>query len=136
MLHPDTATEVVPYLTSAATIVHLQKWLKTRAPYQALVRALPGADKWTHWLVAAVASLVASLGIHVVWDWDVIKGGQAVFTIPGAWDLLHGTIDWWKVYILQATVYEATSHVLPTASAEDRAYVGPGPVTPPPVAGP
>jgi hypothetical protein len=108
-LSPKDATEVVPYLTSAATIVALQKWLKTRAWYQTLTQAIPGSDKWTHWLVAGVASFVASLGIHVVWDWDVIKGGQAVFTIPGFWDLAHGLADWWKVYILQHTVYEATS---------------------------
>lgn len=106
MISPNDATEVVPYLTSAATIVYVQKWLKTRPAYQAFIKALPGADQWAHWIVAGVASFVASLGIHVVWNWDVIKGGQAVFTIPGFWELMHGASDWFKIYVLQATLYD------------------------------
>lgn len=113
------ASEVVPWLTSAATVVALQHWLKTQPIYWAIVRAIPGADKWAHWLIAGVASLIAAAGIHLTWNWDVIKGGQFQGTLPSLPDILHGLGDWYKVYILQWTIYRthnaATADPPPTA---------------------
>lgn len=108
MINPNDATEVVPYLTSAATIVAIQKWLKTRGAYAQFVTAFPLADKYVHWLVAGTGSLVAATGIHMVWNWDLIHAGTFSGTIPSVLDMLHGLGDWFKVYILQHTVYEAT----------------------------
>lgn len=109
MVTPGDATEVVPYLTSAATIVALQKYLKTLDLYQRFVQAFPGADKYGHWFVAGICSLTAAAGIHVAWNWTAIAGGTAVFTIPPVMAMIHGLADFWKVFILQHTVYEATT---------------------------
>lgn len=108
MVNPNDATEVVPYLTSAATIVAIQKWLKTQAVYAKFVAAFPGADKWAHWTVAAISSLSVAMGIHAVYNWNTETGGQIIFTIPGLIVLLHGAGDFFKVFILQHTIYEST----------------------------
>jgi len=120
MINPSDATEVVPYLTSAATIVYVQKWLKTRQPYQQFVAAFPGADKYAHWVIAGTASLVVAAGIHITWNWDALHGGAFSGTIPDLMTILHGLGDWFKVYVLQHTVYEATHqppYMAPTQSA-------------------
>lgn len=104
-------TEVVPFLTSAATIVYLQKWLKTRNLYVQFVKAFPGADKYAHWFVAGLMSLVTAAGIHAVWDGTLTSGGKLTIEIPSALLLLHGLSDWFKVYVLQATIYD--SHLKP-----------------------
>lgn len=122
MVNPNDATEVVPYLTSAATIVYIQKWLKTQQPYQQFVKAFPGADKWAHWAMAGLSSLIASAGIHIVWNWDALHGGQVMFNLPDLSSLLHGVADWFKVYILQHTVYEAT-HQASLATIESKAAI-------------
>jgi hypothetical protein len=67
---PGDATEVVPFLSSAATIAFLQKMLKQTQPYAQFVQAFPGADKWAHRTFAAVASLFVALGIHLTWKLD------------------------------------------------------------------
>jgi hypothetical protein len=115
MVSPQDATEVVPYLSSAATIYFIQKFLKEREVYQRFVGAFPGADKWGHWFIAAVMSMVAAAGIHVVWTcslcsvWDPNKGGTALITIPSIGDMVHGLSDWWKVYILQQAMHEVSN---------------------------
>jgi len=108
MINPNDATEVVPYLTSAATIVAIQKWLKTQDVYAKFVKAFPGADKWAHWTVAGVSSLFVAMGIHTVYNWNTQTGGQVVFVIPGLMVLIHGFGDFFKVFILQHTIYEST----------------------------
>ncbi len=120
-LNPNDATEVVPYLTSAATIVMVQKWLKTLQVYARFVEAFPGADRWAHWLVALVASLIAAAGIHIVWTGTFTEGGVATFNVPGVWAMVHGLGDWFKVFILQHTVYESTHQVpyVPAAVVDD-----------------
>lgn len=110
MVNPSDASEIAPLLTSAATIVFAQKMLKQWQPYARFVQAFPGADRWAHWLVAGLGSLVASLGIHWAYTWSVAAGGTVTFTIPGFADLAHGFLDWFKIYILQHTVYESTHH--------------------------
>lgn len=112
MVNPQDATEVVPYLTSAATIYFLQKQLKELQVYQTFIRAFPGADKWGHWFVAGVMSLAASTGIHMVWNcggcskWDPVAGGVGQISLPGIPAMLHGVSDWWKVYVLQQFGHE------------------------------
>ena len=108
MTNPSDATEVVPYLTSAATIVALQGWLKGRQFYQDFVTAFPSTDKYAHWLVAGAASLIASAGIHFVWSGTLAEGGTATFAVPGIIAIIHGVSDWFKVYILQHTIYKTT----------------------------
>jgi len=114
MASPQDATEVVPYLTSAATIVFIQSWLKEHRVYQQFVAAFPGADKYAHWIVAAVMSLAAATGIHWVWDgsWNDFVSGHGVsvtITIPMASVVLHGLSDWFKVYVLQSTIYNTVT---------------------------
>lgn len=104
------AGQVSSFLTSAATIVALQKFLKTRDFYQQFVKAFPGSDKYAHWLIAGISSIVAAAGIHIVWNWDLLHGGQATATIPDLSSMVHGVTDWFKVYIMQHTIYEATTH--------------------------
>ncbi len=116
------ASEVVPWLTSAATIVALQRWLKTKKLYWDLVRVVPGADKWAHWCIAGAASLIAAAGIHLTWNWDMIHGGQFAGSLPSLMDLVHGLGDWFKVYILQWTIYESHNKSDPGPA------VDPGPV--------
>src|SRR5258708_30818538 len=105
---PHDVNEVVPFLTSAATVAFVQKWLKTTQPYATFIKAFPGSDKYAHWCVAGIGSLIAATGIHLTWNWDMTAGGTFSGTIPSAWILLHGISDWFKVYILQHTVYEST----------------------------
>lgn len=100
-INPQDATEVVPYLTSAATIVYIQKWLKTKDVYQRFIAAFPTADKYAHWLVAGILSLLASTGIHYTWEGSLVNGSVLTFNIPTLMTLIHGTSDWFKVYILQ-----------------------------------
>jgi hypothetical protein len=109
---PDNLVTGAPYLASAATVVQLQKWLKTRAFYQRFVTAFPGADKWAHWAFAAAASLISAVGIHIAVDWNMVHGGVITATIPNLQNILHGLWDWFTVYILQHTIYEAV-HVAP-----------------------
>ncbi len=112
---PQDATEVVPFLSSAATIYFLQKRLKQTQVYQQFIQAFPGADKWGHWFIAGVMSLAASAGIHIVWTcglcsvWDPNKGGTALITVPSLADMVHGLSDWWKVYILQQSMHEMSN---------------------------
>jgi hypothetical protein len=93
---------------SAATIVAIQKWLKQQEVYARFVATFPGADKWAHWLIAGLSSIIAAAGIHVTWNWDVIKGGQFAGSLPSLMDMVHGILDWFKVYIMQHTIYEST----------------------------
>jgi hypothetical protein len=109
MMTPQDATQGVSYLTSAATIVFLQKWLKSTEPYARFVAAFPGAGKWAHWTVAGLMSLVASVGIHAVWTGTFENGGTLTFTIPTAAQIVHGLSDFWKVYIIQHLGYAATN---------------------------
>jgi len=106
---PQDATEVVPYLTTAATIVYIQKWLKTKPAYAGFVKAFPAADKWAHRFVGGVGAFIMALGIHLTWNWSMDTGGAAHFTIPSLWSMIHGGSDWFKVYILQHTIYESTT---------------------------
>lgn len=112
MINPSDGAQVMSYATSAATIVAIQKWLKTREFYGTFVAAFPGSDKYAHWLIAGVCSLVAAAGIHVVWNWNATAGGTALITIPDLTTLLHGVSDWFKVYISQHTIY-SMSHEAP-----------------------
>jgi hypothetical protein len=111
MVNPQDATEVVPYLTSAATIYFIQQQLKQLAAYRTFVQTFPGADKWAHWLVAGLMSAGAAAGIHIVWTcslcsvWDPNKGGDALVHVPSVFDLMHGLSDWWKVFVLQQATY-------------------------------
>ena len=101
----------VPYLTSAATIVYIQKWLKTRDFYQQFVTAFPASDKYVHWLAAGAMSLVAAAGIHYTWTGSLVGGGQFNVVVPTLMAMLHGVSDWFKVYILQHTIYETQRKV-------------------------
>lgn len=123
MTNPNDATEVVPFLTSAATIVYIQKWLKHREVYQRFVAAFPGADKWAHWLAAGIMSAITAAGIHFVWNctgcqtWTPENGGIAQIQIPGVVAMIHGLADFWKVYILQHFGHDAVSQA---AQLEDK----------------
>ena len=107
---PNDATEVVPYVTSAATIAYIQRWLKSKDVYHRFVKAFPGTDKWAHWAVAGFASLIAAAGIHWVWNGTMTEGGTLTIQIPSAVILAHGMADWFKVYILQHTIHDATKN--------------------------
>jgi hypothetical protein len=120
-------SEVVPYLAAAATIVYIQKWLKSFGWYSALVQAIPGADKWAHRTVAGVGSFIAAVGIHLSFSGDWTAGWTFHGSIPDGWTLLHASGDWFKVYVLQQYTYdssrrpEAMHHDI---SAEDRQAAG------------
>lgn len=101
-------TEVVPYLTSAALIVYVQRWLKSRDFYQAFVGAMPGADKWAHRLVAGVGALLMALGIHYTFTGDMQAGWQLHLSIPALWTLLHTAGDFVKEYVLQQMIFDGT----------------------------
>lgn len=107
-VNPNDATEVVPYLTSAATIVYIQKFLKSRQIYASFVKAFPGADKWAHWFMAGLMSLVAAAGIHWAWSGTLTEGGTLTIMVPTLAAIVHGVSDWFKVYILQHTIYGAS----------------------------
>ena len=99
-------TEVVPYMTTAAGIYFVQKYLKTRPVYANLVQALPGAAKWAHRAVALVGSLIAAVGIHFTYNGTLQAGGTLLFTIPSLWDMAHAVSDVGKVFLLQQWGYE------------------------------
>lgn len=101
-------TETISYITAAAMIVFTQRALKNFAWYDAVVRNVPGASKWAHWLIAGVGSLVAAAGIDVAWNWSAATGGQLTVAVPDASTLFHGFGQWVQVYVLQHTIYEGT----------------------------
>ncbi len=105
---PQDATEVVPYLTSAAIIVYVQQWLKTRDLYATLEHNFPGAAKWTHRMVAAVGAGGMAIGIHVTFMGDASTGWHFSGTIPDVWTMLHAIGDFGKVYVLQQYMYDST----------------------------
>jgi hypothetical protein len=112
MVNPNDVTEVVPYLTSAATIVYIQKWLKTRDVYQRFIIAFPTTDKYAHWFVAGLMSLIASAGIHYTWSGNLQAGGSFTILVPSFFGILHGISDWFKVYILQHFGHDAVTQSL------------------------
>jgi hypothetical protein len=103
-----TPSEVVPYFSSAIAIVKIQQKLKALEAYQKFVHAFPGADKWAHWAIAAAGSLVAALGIGIIWDYDPAKGGLLTLQIPALAVLGHRLWDFVVVYLFQDFGYEAT----------------------------
>lgn len=109
MVNPADATEVVPYLTSAATIVYIQKWMKQKDVYKRFVKEFPGADRYAHWLMAGIMSLVAAAGIHYTWTGNLTDGGHIAIDIPNLTTIGHGISDWFKVYILQHLAHDVTS---------------------------
>ena len=108
MTTPQDASEVVPFLTSAATIMYVQRWLKSRNAYAVFVQAMPGLDKWAHWAVAALGSLIAAAGIHITFAGDYSHGWAFQGTIPDLMSVVHGAGDWANVYILQEWAYDTT----------------------------
>lgn len=108
MIGPGDATEVVPFFTTAATIVAVQKLLKNTSQYRRFVVAFPGADKWAHWTFAVIASFIGAGYIHVTWNWTAIAGGQVLFGLPSVVTLWHASGDFFKVFIMQLTVYQST----------------------------
>jgi hypothetical protein len=103
-----TPSEVVPYFSSAIAIVKVQQKLKSLEAYQKFVTAFPGASKWAHWFIAAAGSMIAALGIGIVWDYDPNKGGLLTLQIPALAVLLHRLWDFTVVYLFQDFGYEAT----------------------------
>jgi hypothetical protein len=108
MTSPADATEIVPYLTTAAVIVYAQRFLKTTRVYEQFVAAMPGADKWAHRLVAGIGAFVAALGIHMTFAGDFSNGWAFSGTIPNGWELLHGLADFVKVFALQQWAYDSS----------------------------
>jgi hypothetical protein len=105
-------------LVSSALIFYLQQWLKERAPYQAFVTAMPGADKWAHRIVAGLCALVAAAGIHYTFDGacSFTDGCRGTFSIPDGWTVLSGIWEWAKVYIGQQALYDITRTPRPSSS--------------------
>ncbi len=112
MVNPNDATEVVPFLTSAAVIVYIQKYLKgsrlTSEWYAKFVAAVPGSDKWAHRIIAGLGSFVAALGIHMTFAGDFNNGWTFAGQIPNGWELLHATGDFIKVFALQQWAYDSS----------------------------
>ncbi len=106
--HGDAATEVVPYFTSAAAIVYIQKIMKGHALYAKFVAVFPGADKWAHRFVAAFWALWTALGLHFVYEGDPDVGYHLHLITPAVTAMLHGIGDFGKLYLLQHVVYDAT----------------------------
>lgn len=107
-MNPQDANEVVPFLTSAAAIYFVQKFLKNRPSYAEFVKAMPGAAKWAHRTVALIGSLIAAVGIHYTYNGTLHAGGTVSIVIPGLWDMIHAGSDVAKVFILQQYAYETT----------------------------
>lgn len=112
------ATEVVPYLTSAALIMYAMRYLKTFDFYGRFVEAFPAADRWVHRMVAGVGALVAAIGIHVSFQGDFNTGWTFHGTIPDINTIIHGGWDWTKVYVLQQFAYDTTRR--PAAMPHDQ----------------
>lgn len=101
-------SEIVPYLSGAASVMYVQRWMKTRAVYQRFVREFPVADRYAHLLIASIGSLVVAVGIGYKWDWTPAAGGGLYIAVP-AWEVLrHGAWDWFNVFVLQQGWYDAT----------------------------
>ena len=141
MVNPSDATEVVPFLTSAAVIVYIQKFLKssslTSDMYAKYVAMVPGADKWAHRIIAGIGSFIAALGIHMTFAGDFSHGWNFAGTIPNGWELLHASADFIKVFALQQWAYdssrrpEAMHHDISTeqrTAAGGQNLTGPAPV--------
>jgi hypothetical protein len=103
-------SDTIPVISSALTIVYIQKWLKQRQFYAKFVKAFPGADKYAHWIAAGIMSAVFAAGIHYTWMYDADSGGQVVISIPAVNAVVHGLIDWFKVYIIQHYGHDVTRH--------------------------
>lgn len=90
--------------------------------YAAIVRGLPGADKYAHIAIAALLSLAGTLGIHYSWNWSWDHGGHFSGDIPAGQELLlalwTATKTWGKTMLTQQTIYSATNQP---------AYVPPAP---------
>ena len=102
-----TAGEVPTYLGSAMVIMYVQRAIKSREWYQAFVKAVPGADKWAHFLVAALGSL-AAVGLTYKLDYDAAKGGTVVLNLPALGAALHALKDFLFTYGSQQVLYEST----------------------------
>ena len=104
----EQATEIVPFLTTAALIVYAQKWLKSTGLYGAFVEKMPGADKWAHRLVASIGALWTALGLDFAYDGSGDAGYTFRLITPATVTMLHGLGDFAKVYVMQQVVYDAT----------------------------
>lgn len=98
-------TEFGSATTAAATIVFIQKWLKTKRVYAIFVQEFPGADKWAHRFVGAVGAIIAAAGIHITFNYNADVGGTFSGTIPSLTNMVHGLYDWYRVYIFQHAIY-------------------------------
>lgn len=105
---PNDVSEVVPYLSSSATIVYVQRYLKSKQFYKNIVAEIPLADRYIHRAIAVTGALITAIGIHITFTGSILKGYDGTFHIPNLWDLLHGLGDFFKVFILQQTIYDAT----------------------------
>lgn len=103
----NTPNELPTYFGSAMAIVYAQRALKSRAFYQAFVKAVPGADKWAHRLVAVVGSL-AAVGLVAKFDYDPNTGGQMLLNLPPLAALAHALKDFLFTYGGQQVLYDAT----------------------------
>lgn len=99
---------VITTLTGAAIVVYLQRYMHTREWYQKIITALPVADKYLHRTVAALGSLLVMLGITWTFtgSWDA--GWHVTIDTPAGTALLLGIWAWFKTYVLQQIVYDAT----------------------------
>lgn len=91
-----------------ALVYYLQKWFKTFAWYQELVRALPLADKWIHRIIAGLASLAAVLGVTFTITGSANAGWHFSGSIPDVHTMLVASWAWAKVFASQQWMYETT----------------------------
>lgn len=106
--HGEPSTEIVPYLTTAALIVYLQKYLKTFQFYDWIVKQIPGADKWAHRSVALFWAIWTALGLHFVYEGTADTGWEFHLITPAVSTMLHTTGDAIKVFVLQQVIYDGT----------------------------
>lgn len=104
----ESATEIVPYFTTAALIVYAQKYLKTFGIYNTFVEHFPGADKWAHRFVAGIGAIWVALGLHFTYAGSADSGYQFHLVTPAAVQMLHGLGDFLKVYVLQQVIHDGT----------------------------
>lgn len=97
-----------PYLITGGLIVYAQRWMKSFQWYQQFVKAVPGADRWAHRIVAAVGSLLGALGIVLTWQGDPLTGWTVTAAVPALSVLLRGGLNFLVTFGTQQIIYDMT----------------------------
>lgn len=101
-------TDFSTYAIVSGLVMYAQKYMKSFNIYQAVVKAVPGADKWAHRVIALLGSLIGAAGIAYAFSYDPQTGGSLLITLPSAAVAAAGLKSAAVLYLGQQFAYDAT----------------------------